>query len=133
LVGNKIDIRGKDLTNDKLEDQMMPIMSEFKEIETCIECSAKELINVSEVFYFAQKAVIHPTAPLYDSKEHVLKPACIDALRRIFKLCDLDKNGVLDDTEIDNFQVKVFLISEKMFWYRYPKARVGRCEICGPI
>jgi hypothetical protein len=26
---------------------------------------------VSEVFYFAQKAVLHPTAPLYDSREHV--------------------------------------------------------------
>ena len=28
-------------------------------------------VNVSEVFYFAQKAVLHPTAPLYDSREHV--------------------------------------------------------------
>jgi hypothetical protein len=27
-------------------------------------------LNVSEVFYFAQKAVLHPTAPLYDSREH---------------------------------------------------------------
>ncbi len=29
------------------------------------QCSAKELQNVSELFYFAQKAVLHPTAPLY--------------------------------------------------------------------
>jgi len=43
----------------------------IKEVETCVECSAKELLNVSEVFYFAQKAVLHPTAPLYDSREHV--------------------------------------------------------------
>lgn len=28
-------------------------------------------LNVSEVFYFAQKAVLHPTAPLYDSRDHV--------------------------------------------------------------
>lgn len=40
-------------------------------METCVECSAKQLLNVSEVFYFAQKAVLHPTAPLYDSREHV--------------------------------------------------------------
>lgn len=108
LVGNKIDKRGNDIANDALEEQVMPIMNEFKEVETCVECSAKQPLNISEVFYFAQKAVLHPTAPLYDSREHVLKPACIDALRRIFKLCDIDKNGVLDDEEIDNFQRKCF-------------------------
>lgn len=42
-----------------------------QEVETCVECSAKLPLNVSEVFYFAQKAVLHPTAPLYDSREHV--------------------------------------------------------------
>lgn len=36
-----------------------------------MECSAKVSLNVSEVFYFAQKAVLHPTAPLYDSRDHV--------------------------------------------------------------
>ena len=30
-------------------------MNEFKEIETCLECSAKKLIFVSEVFYYALK------------------------------------------------------------------------------
>jgi Ras family protein T1 len=43
----------------------------MQEVETCVECSAKTPLNVSEVFYFAQKAVLHPTAPLYDSREHV--------------------------------------------------------------
>lgn len=68
LVGNKIDIRGQEITNSSLEEQVMPIMNEFKEVETCVECSAKQSLNVSEVFYFAQKAVLHPTAPLYDSR-----------------------------------------------------------------
>lgn len=30
------------------------------------QCSAKNLKNISELFYYAQKAVLHPTAPLYD-------------------------------------------------------------------
>jgi len=109
LVGNKIDLRGRDnLTNEKLKTEVMPIMDEFKEVETCVECSAKELLNVSEVFYFAQKAVLHPTAPLYDSREHVMKPACIEALKRIFKLCDTDKDGILNDEELNEFQRKCF-------------------------
>ncbi|KAG2182690.1 hypothetical protein INT44_005670 [Umbelopsis vinacea] len=108
LVGNKIDLRGQDVTNQNLEDEIIPIMNEFKEVETCVECSAKQLLNVSEVFYFAQKAVLHPTAPLYDSREHTLKPACVDALKRIFQLCDTDKDGSLNDEELNEFQRKCF-------------------------
>ncbi|GJJ13272.1 ERMES complex Ca(2+)-binding regulatory GTPasegem1 [Clathrus columnatus] len=108
LVGNKIDLRGGIVTNQALEDEILPIMNEFKEVETCVECSARMPLNVSEVFYFAQKAVLHPTAPLYDSREHVLKPACVNALRRIFKLCDTNKDGVLDTNELNEFQRKCF-------------------------
>ncbi|OZJ02947.1 hypothetical protein BZG36_04568, partial [Bifiguratus adelaidae] len=98
----------EDVTNQSLEDEIIPIMNEFKEVETCVECSAKQPLNVSEVFYFAQKAVLHPTAPLYDSREHALKPACVEALRRIFKLCDNDKDNVLNDEELNDFQRKCF-------------------------
>lgn len=62
LVGNKID-----LVDYSTMEFVVPLMSEFAEIETCIECSAKTLRNISELFFYAQKAVLHPTAPLYDS------------------------------------------------------------------
>ncbi|KAG6918775.1 hypothetical protein DXG01_011966 [Tephrocybe rancida] len=108
LVGNKIDLRGGQVTNQALEDEIIPIMNEFKEVETCVECSAKTPLNVSEVFYFAQKAVLHPTAPLYDSRDHVLKARCVAALTRIFKLCDANKDGILDASELNEFQRKCF-------------------------
>ena len=38
----------------------------------------------------------------------MLKPACEAALRRIFKLCDVDKNGILDAAELNEFQRKCF-------------------------
>jgi len=61
LVGNKSDLRpGSSM------EAVLPIMSQFPEIETCVECSAKNLRNISELFYYAQKAVLHPMAPLYD-------------------------------------------------------------------
>lgn len=44
-------------------------MEEFPEIESCVECSAKTLHNITEMFYYAQKAVLHPTAPLYNIEE----------------------------------------------------------------
>jgi Ras family protein T1 len=83
-------------------------MNAFKEIVTCTECSAKSIIYVPEVFYYAQKAVLHPTAPLYDAKDHQLKPKAVDALRRIFRLSDTDKDHVLSDDELNEFQKKCF-------------------------
>jgi len=38
-------------------DKILPIMNEYLEIETCVESSAKSMKNVSEIFYYAQKAV----------------------------------------------------------------------------
>lgn len=60
------------------------------------------------MFYFAQKAVLHPTAPLYDSREHILKPKCLEALKRIFKISDVDKDGLLNAAELNQFQQKCF-------------------------
>lgn len=48
---------------------VLSIMEEFPEIESCVECSAKTLHNITEMFYYAQKAVLHPTAPLYNIEE----------------------------------------------------------------
>jgi len=108
LVGNRIDTRGIDVTNDELEDEILPLMSEFKEIETCVECSARTLINVAEAFYFAQKAVLHPTGPLYDARTHELREEAARALERIFRLSDIDADGVLSDEELNGFQMKCF-------------------------
>lgn len=60
------------------------------------------------MFYFAQRSVLYPTAPLYDSRSHELKPACVRALRRIFKICDVDKDGLLSDVELNAFQSRCF-------------------------
>ncbi|KAK1344641.1 hypothetical protein QTO34_013339 [Cnephaeus nilssonii] len=99
LVGNKSDLRpGSSM------EAVLPIMSQFPEIETCVECSAKNLRNISELFYYAQKAVLHPTAPLYDPETKQLKPACTQALTRIFRLSDQDLDQALSDEELNAFQ-----------------------------
>jgi Ras family protein T1 len=103
LVGNKSDI----LETSSME-AIMPIMNSYAEIETCVECSAKTLKNISEVFYYAQKAVLHPTAPLYLPEEKELTQKCRTALTRIFKICDQDNDGILNDKEIYQFQRRCF-------------------------
>ncbi|KAL8166385.1 hypothetical protein V2J09_007884 [Rumex salicifolius] len=107
VVGCKLDLRD-DLQQVSLEQVMAPIMQQFREIETCIECSAYKNIQVLEVFYYAQKAVLHPTAPLFDQETQTLRPRCVKALKRIFILCDHDRDGALSDAELNDFQVKCF-------------------------
>ncbi|CAG2106672.1 unnamed protein product [Medioppia subpectinata] len=103
LVGNKAD-----LVDYSSLEVVLPIMNQFYEVETCVECSAKSLKNISELFYYAQKAVLHPTAPLYSPEDRDLTENCKKGLTRIFKLCDLDNDGVLNDHELNRFQRRCF-------------------------
>nr|XP_014342588.1 PREDICTED: mitochondrial Rho GTPase 1 isoform X1 [Latimeria chalumnae] len=103
LVGNK-----SDLVEHSSMETILPIMNQYTEIETCVECSAKNLKNISELFYYAQKAVLHPTGPLYCPEEKEMKPPCIKALTRIFKISDQDNDGILNDAELNFFQRTCF-------------------------
>lgn len=82
LVGNKVDL--VEYSTIDVNDPCLPrnfhvnvfllqnvlsIMEDFPEVESCVECSAKTLHNISEMFYYAQKAVLHPTSPLYIMEE----------------------------------------------------------------
>ncbi|XP_066545053.1 mitochondrial Rho GTPase 2 [Amia ocellicauda] len=103
LVGNKSDLR-----SGSSMESILPIMNQFSEIETCVECSAKNLKNISELFYYAQKAVLHPTAPLYDPEDKQLRTMCVRALSRIFNISDQDNDGILSDDELNCFQKSCF-------------------------
>ncbi|KAG8389356.1 hypothetical protein BUALT_Bualt02G0220800 [Buddleja alternifolia] len=105
VAGCKLDRREEEYN---LSVEMAPLMQQFREIETCIECSAANMLQIQEVFYFTQKAVLHPTAPLFDQETQALRPRCIRALKRIFILCDHDMDGALNDEELNEFQVKCF-------------------------
>jgi GTPase SAR1 family protein len=105
LAGNKADLPyDQDLQTERLTS----ILNTYTEVETGLECSAKDLSNVSELFYFAQKAVLHPTAPLYSPDERQLKPECVLALHRVFRVFDQDGDGAFNDRELNHFQVKCF-------------------------
>lgn len=108
LCANKSDLSTNINTEQVVEDEMLPVMAEFKEIDSCIRTSAREHHNINEVFFLCQKAVTDPIAPLFDSKESCLKPACVSALERVFYLCDKDQDGYLSDKEVYDFQTKCF-------------------------
>lgn len=45
-----------------------------------------------------------------------LKPSCIKSLTRIFKVSDLDNDGILNDNELNFFQVKGSLCRVSKIW-----------------
>ena len=108
LCANKSDLAANGSSSQVIEEEMLPVMAEFKEIDSCIRTSAREHSNVNEAFFLCQKAVTDPIAPLFDSKESVLKPAAISALQRVFYLSDKDKDNLLNDKEMVDFQMKCF-------------------------
>ncbi|KAL8892464.1 MAG: hypothetical protein Q9215_000605 [Flavoplaca cf. flavocitrina] len=108
LCANKSDQTSSTPTDQIVEDEILPLMAEFKEIDSCIRTSAREHQSINEVFFLCQKAVTDPIAPLFDSKDSSLKPACVSALQRIFYLCDQDQDDYLSDKEIHDFQIKCF-------------------------
>ncbi|KAJ4139972.1 ERMES complex Ca(2+)-binding regulatory GTPase gem1 [Fusarium equiseti] len=108
LCANKSDLVGQGTTPQVVEEELLPVMAEFREVDSCIRTSARDHRNVNEVFFLCQKAVTHPIAPLFDYKEGHLKPLCINALKRIFYLCDKDQDGYLNEQEMRDFQDRCF-------------------------
>ena len=49
LVANKSDLVSEREAKRALSEEMIPVMQEFKEVESCVRCSAKERFNVTEV------------------------------------------------------------------------------------
>ncbi|KAK5956759.1 ERMES complex Ca(2+)-binding regulatory GTPase gem1 [Knufia fluminis] len=108
LCANKSDLVTTVTSKQVVEEEMLPVLSEWKETDSCIRTSAREHYNVNEAFFLCQKAVTCPVAPLFDAKESQLKPRCVEALKRVFYLCDKDKDGFLNDDELRGFQMKCF-------------------------
>ncbi|VVC31939.1 EF hand associated, type-1,EF hand associated, type-2,Small GTPase superfamily,Mitochondrial Rho [Cinara cedri] len=103
LVGNK-----SDLINNVSLHLVEEVLFEYPEIESYVQCSAKMVMNISEMFCYAQTAILHPTAPLYSVEEKILTEKCKRALCRVFKICDTDNDGLLNDEELNNFQRHCF-------------------------
>ncbi|CAJ2647566.1 unnamed protein product [Trifolium pratense] len=107
VVGCKVDLQDEN-QQVSLEQMMSQLMQQFCENEACIQCSAYSSIQVSDVFFLAQKATLYPTAPLVDKDSKTLKLRCARALKQIFILYDRDRDGALSDAELNDFQVLIF-------------------------
>eukprot|EP00949_MAST-11_sp_MAST-11-sp1_P005181 g5181.t1 len=113
LVGNKIDVLAGDNTVERdldLEKKVIPVLKAHREVEACLECSARAVLNIRQVFYYAQKAVVYPIQPLYNMELAQLSPQFTTALKRIFRIFDADRDFELSDDELNLFQFQCFAV-----------------------
>lgn len=115
IAGNKMDLQLSNSTDEQSQarsrHKIVSLLQRFKFVRQCIKCSAKNLLNVNDVFVKAQHAVIYPINPLYDLSAGTLTPACKHAFTRIFRMFDEDGDGLLSNRELQRFQSYCFRVS----------------------
>lgn len=113
VVGTKIDLLGESMGTEDIRrsDERNRLASLFHEFDSiirlCDRCSAK-LLNVDNVFYHGELVVAFPIEPLYNQKLCKYTPEFSKALRRIFRIIDLDKDGLLSDHELNQLEITCF-------------------------
>mmetsp|Transcript_20840 Transcript_20840/g.29852 ORF Transcript_20840/g.29852 Transcript_20840/m.29852 type:complete len:820 (+) Transcript_20840:58-2517(+) len=116
IAGNKVDLfvqqqqqtPPSQTTTARSRQQIISLLQRFKFVRQCIKCSAKNVLHVDDIFNKAKVAVIYPIKPLYDLVGERLTPACSRAFTRIFRMFDLDRDGLLSDDELMAFQSKIW-------------------------
>ena len=101
-------VRGSEDEVDLIRARVEKAVQDLGSVEVCLNCSSKTNRMVSDVFYYAVKAVLYPLQPLYERTERRLKPACLRGLKRVFRICDQDNDGFLSDSELNGFQLTCF-------------------------
>eukprot|EP01132_Coremiostelium_polycephalum_P007939 gene7939-9767_t len=110
IVGNKDDVASdlkegsKNLT--QIEETIQFIKQYYPETVHWMECSAKSMNNIAELLYNAQNLVLFPESQLYHRASQTMTSGCESAFKRIFKLCDRNCDGSLDESELNYFQAK---------------------------
>jgi len=107
IAGNKQDLVEK--VNDT-EEYIDRLVGKYPQIELGMVLSAKHYEYFADLVYCAQRAVIYPIYPLYNQINKEIRPEYESALRRIFRMCDIDHDNYLNNNEIQEFQAKNFSV-----------------------
>jgi GTPase SAR1 family protein len=116
IAGNKMDLleqRQQQVPNQsasaaRSRQRIISLLQRFKFVRQSLKCSAKNLLHVDDVFNEAKIAVLYPISPLYDLVTGRLTTACSRAFTRIFRIFDVDRDGLLSDDDLKIFQHKIW-------------------------
>eukprot|EP00904_Undaria_pinnatifida_P010000 jgi/Undpi1/612/HiC_scaffold_10.g04076.m1 len=89
---------------------MAPLEERYKFFHMSLECSSVSQMGITQVFHHARSAALYPIAPLYDAKAGQLRSGFERAVRRLFRIYDVDRDGLLCDNELNAFQYSSFQV-----------------------
>ena len=112
-------------------DALLALMETWREVESCVECSARTGFNVLKTIALARRASLYPAAPLTKNvpvpgtkaltlgsnrasgsttTTHGLSRRCVEALSGVFRTHDVDGDGVLTDADVASVQRRSFRV-----------------------
>jgi Ras family protein T1 len=114
-------------------DALLALMETWREVESCVECSARTGFNVLKTIALARRASLYPAAPLTKNvpgtkvtlplgsnsvsgsttTTHGLQwysRRCVEALSGVFATHDVDGDGVLTDADVARVQRQSFRV-----------------------
>jgi len=86
------------------------ITSQFEEVELFVVTSVKNHSNIEELFQLGQKHARFPVRVLYDHTSQKLKKKYVSGLKRIFRICDRDKQELMTDQNLSEFNHYCFSV-----------------------
>eukprot|EP01041_Mallomonas_annulata_P016307 gene16307-34114_t len=81
------------------------VLQEFPFVSRCCRCSSKDSNSLDNVFRNVETAVNYPLSPIFDIRSHTFTTCAIRAFKRIFRILDINMDGFLSDTELNEFQL----------------------------
>lgn len=105
IVGTKKDLAGEEADQKEFIEEMV---REFPQVDVGIRISVIHHSDQSDLLYCAQRAVLYPIYPLFNHMTKELRPKYVNALERIFRMCDVDHDHYLDDEELKDVQETAF-------------------------
>eukprot|EP01094_Clydonella_sp_ATCC50884_P021887 TRINITY_DN4911_c0_g1_i2.p1 TRINITY_DN4911_c0_g1~~TRINITY_DN4911_c0_g1_i2.p1 ORF type:complete len:533 (+),score=48.59 TRINITY_DN4911_c0_g1_i2:89-1600(+) len=100
-------IRSDDDAYKEWNAQFKRIIRRHKQVDTAFQCSATDLYLVCSVMRRASEVALYPVEPLYNSKKKQPRNEFLWALSYIFKVCDVDNDGILSNEEWEDWEAYV--------------------------
>lgn len=113
LVAAKADQLEYEHTPQDEAERITPLFNSCPSLLAYCQCSAKAVLHIDQVFYHGETVVSYPLAPLFDMGTTDFTPACKRAFKRIFRIFDVDRDGLLSDQELCQLQITCFKVHLK--------------------
>jgi len=113
--------------------QIVAMMQRFPFVRQSIKCSAKDFLRVDDVFLKAQQAVLYPFTPLYDLQKGRMSLQLERALIRMFRIYDMDQDGLLSDAEMERFQRQVVYLDYELVTWKKIVSRHNDPPLPSPV